>query len=109
LKSTELIDAGHPPELICLDPGIGFGKTLEHNIELLKSHETLRGEHNLALLWGVSRKSMIGQITGHEETNDRLYGTLGVAAYAHQQKIDWLRVHDVQAHTDLLSVIRKMS
>ena len=109
LKATELIDAGHPPELICLDPGIGFGKTLEHNIELLKSHETLRGEHNLALLWGVSRKSMIGQITGHEETNDRLYGTLGVAAYAHQQKIDWLRVHDVQAHTDLLSVIRKMS
>ena len=107
-KATELIDAGHPSELICLDPGIGFGKTLEHNIELLKAHETLRGEHNLAILWGVSRKSMIGQITGHEQSEDRLYGTLGVAAYAQQQNIDWLRVHDVQAHTDLLSVMRKM-
>ena len=107
-KATELIDAGHPSELICLDPGIGFGKTLEHNIELLKAHETLRGEHNLAILWGVSRKSMIGQITGHGQSEDRLYGTLGVAAYAQQQNIDWLRVHDVQAHTDLLSVMRKM-
>ena len=107
-KATELIDAGHPAELICLDPGIGFGKTLDHNIKLLKSHETLRGQHNLALLWGVSRKSMIGQITGHEQSEDRLYGTLGVAAYAHQENIDWLRVHDVQAHTDLLSVMRKL-
>tara|TARA_B110001452_G_scaffold68735_2_gene55349 strand:- start:2860 stop:3639 length:780 start_codon:yes stop_codon:yes gene_type:complete len=107
-KATELIDAGHPAELICLDPGIGFGKTLEHNLQLLKSHETLRGEHDLAILWGVSRKSMIGQITGHEQSEDRLYGTLGVAAYAQQQNIDWLRVHDVQAHTDLLSVVRKL-
>ena len=107
-KATELIDAGHPAELICLDPGIGFGKTLQHNIKLLQSHETLRGEHNLALLWGVSRKSMIGQITGHEHSEDRLYGTLGIAAYAHQENIDWLRVHDVQAHTDLLSVMRKL-
>jgi dihydropteroate synthase len=108
-KATELIDAGHPAELICLDPGIGFGKTLQHNIKLLQSHEKLRGKHNLALLWGVSRKSMIGQITGHEQSEDRLYGTLGVAAYAHQENIDWLRVHDVQAHTDLLSVMRKLS
>jgi len=107
-KATELIDAGHPPELICLDPGIGFGKTLQHNIDLLKAHELLRGEHNLALLWGVSRKSMIGEITGQERTEDRLFGTLGVAAYAQQENIDWLRVHDVQAHTDLLSVIRKL-
>ena len=37
LKATELIDAGHPAELICLDPGIGFGKTLEHNLQLLKA------------------------------------------------------------------------
>lgn len=107
-KATELIDAGHPPELICLDPGIGFGKTLQHNLDLLKAHDVLRGEHNLALLWGVSRKSMIGQITGQERTEDRLYGSLGVAAYAHQENIDWVRVHDVQAHTDLFSVMRKL-
>ena len=108
IKATELIDAGHPPHLICLDPGIGFGKTLEHNIQLLKSHEILRGEHDLAVLWGVSRKTMIGQMIGQDTTEDRLYGTLGVAAFAEQQNIDWLRVHDVQAHTDLLSVVRKL-
>ena len=107
-KATELIDAGHPSDLICLDPGIGFGKTLEHNIQLLKSHEILRGEHDLAVLWGVSRKTMIGQMIGQDTSEDRLYGTLGVAAFADQQGIDWLRVHDVQAHTDLLSVVRKL-
>ena len=51
---------------------------------------------------------MIGEITGQERTEDRLFGTLGVAAYAQQENIDWLRVHDVRAHTDLLSVIRKL-
>ena len=111
--STELlstaqqhIDAGHNPNNICLDPGIGFGKTLQHNIELLRGWEALRGEHDFSILWGVSRKSMIGQLTDQSSTDDRLYGTLGVAAYAHQVGIDWLRVHDVQAHTDLLKVMQ---
>lgn len=102
--AQQLVDAGHKPSRICLDPGIGFGKTLEHNIDLLKGWETLRGEHDFPILWGVSRKSMIGQLTGHSASEDRLFGTLGVAAYAHNVGIDWLRVHDVQAHADLLKV-----
>ena len=88
---------------------IGFGKTLEHNIDLLNGWEIFRGEHDFSVLWGVSRKSMIGQLTGHSSTDDRLYGTLGVAAHAQQVGIDWLRVHDVQAHTDLLAVMQRLS
>ena len=61
--AQQLVDAGHEPSRICLDPGIGFGKTLEHNIDLLKGWESLRGEHDFPILWGVSRKSMIGQLT----------------------------------------------
>lgn len=106
--AQQLVDAGHTPDRICLDPGIGFGKTLEHNIDLLKGWETLRGEHDFPILWGVSRKSMIGQLTGHSTSEDRLFGTLGVAAYAHDVGIDWLRVHDVQAHSDLLNVLRAL-
>lgn len=106
--AQELVDAGHDTKHICLDPGIGFGKTLNHNIELLKGWSELRGQHDFSILWGVSRKSMIGQLTGHESTEDRLFGTLGVAAYAHQAGIDWLRVHDVQAHADLLRVMQHL-
>ena len=106
--AQELVDAGHDTKHICLDPGIGFGKTLNHNIELLKGWSELRSQHDFSILWGVSRKSMIGQLTGHESTEDRLFGTLGVAAYAHQAGIDWLRVHDVQAHADLLRVMQHL-
>ena len=103
-----LVDVGHDPQKICIDPGIGFGKTLDHNIDLLKSSQHFRGEYDLSILWGVSRKSMIGQLTGHSSTEDRLFGTLGVAAYAKQVGIDWLRVHDVQAHSDLLGVLQQL-
>lgn len=106
--AQELVDAGHDTKHICLDPGIGFGKILNHNIELLKGWSELRGQNDFSILWGVSRKSMIGQLTGHESTEDRLFGTLGVAAYAHQAGIDWLRVHDVQAHADLLRVMQHL-
>ncbi len=106
--AQQLVDAGHEPSRICLDPGIGFGKTLQHNLQLLKGWESLRGEHDFPILWGVSRKSMIGQLTGHTASEDRLFGTLGVAAFAHNIGIDWLRVHDVQAHTDLLQVLHAL-
>ena len=106
--AQKLVDAGHDAKHICLDPGIGFGKTLNHNIELLKGWNEFRSQHDFSLLWGVSRKSMIGQLTGHVSTDERLFGTLGVAAFAHQVGIDWLRVHDVQAHADLLRVMQHL-
>ena len=100
-----LKSAGHPIELIALDPGIGFGKNLDHNIELLQHPELMRGIEGFAVLWGVSRKSMIGAITGKENPSDRLAGTLGVAAVAHYEGVDLLRVHDVTEHADLLKML----
>ena len=100
-----LVAAGHPPECIALDPGIGFGKTLEHNLELLQRHELLRGDEGFAILWGVSRKSIVGQLTGHSDPADRLSGTLALAAFPFHEGIDIVRVHDVQEHIDLFKVL----
>ena len=100
-----LVAAGHPPECIALDPGIGFGKTHQHNLELLQRHELLRGNEGFAILWSVSRKSIVGQLTGHSDPADRLSGTLALAAFAFQEGIDIVRVHDVQEHIDLFKVL----
>lgn len=103
-----LVAAGLPAEFIVLDPGIGFGKLLEHNIDLLQRHELFRGIEGFSVLWGASRKSMIGQITGHDDPNQRLSGTLAVAATAYYQGIDIVRVHDVQEHSDLFKVLHSI-
>jgi dihydropteroate synthase len=100
-----LVAAGHPPECIALDPGIGFGKTHQHNLELLQRHELLRGNEGFAILWGVSRKSIVGQLTGHSDPADRLAGTLALASFAYFEGIDIVRVHDVQEHIDLFKVL----
>ena len=104
-QARELVEMGHPMERICLDPGIGFGKNLEHNIALLKNVESLRGEENFSILWGVSRKSMFRDLLGRVETSERLAGTLGVAAHAQHIGVDLLRVHDVAEHIDLARTI----
>jgi len=101
--ARELVSNGHDPENIILDPGFGFGKTLHHNLELLSSLE--RGEERFAILWGASRKSMIGILTDKEEIDERLPGTLAVAAQAHRLGVDILRVHDVAEHLDLCKVL----
>lgn len=103
-----LVAAGHPPECIALDPGIGFGKKLEHNIELLQRHELFRGVEGFAVLWGVSRKSIIGELTGHAKPSERLSGTLAVAALAHFEQIDIVRVHDVEEHIDVFKVLNAL-
>ncbi len=106
--ANALVMAGHPAQLICLDPGIGFGKTLQHNVELLQQHELFRGVKNYSILWGVSRKSLISQLTGKTKTDDRLSGTLAIAAFGHDEGIDILRVHDVEEHIDLLNVLNTL-
>ena len=104
-KARELVERGHSIDKIHLDPGIGFGKTLEHNIQLLKSSENLRP---YSILWGVSRKSMIGQICNQPETENRLAGSLAVAAKGFYEGIDIIRVHDVREHSDLFAVLEKL-
>ena len=99
--ANTLVSKGHDSAMICLDPGIGFGKNLTHNLELLHS----RSDSDYSILWGVSRKSMFKQLLGREKTEDRLAGTLGVAAHAMLEGVDILRVHDVEAHNDLLTTL----
>ena len=101
----ELISRGHPKELIVLDPGIGFGKTQTHNIDLLKAGRGLLKSEG-PLLWGVSRKSIVGHLTGQDNASHRLHGTLGLAAVAMNEGIDLVRVHDVEAHHDLFNAMR---
>jgi len=104
-KARELVEMGHSMDKIHLDPGIGFGKTLEHNIKLLQSSEDLRP---YSILWGVSRKSMIGQICDQPDTENRLAGSLAVAAKGFYDEIDIIRVHDVREHTDFFSVLERL-
>ncbi|WAJ38558.1 dihydropteroate synthase [Pseudomonas sp. GOM7] len=95
--------AGIPAERIVLDPGFGFAKTLEHNLSLFRRMERL---HALGrpLLVGVSRKSMIGKVLGHE-VGGRLYGSLALAALALTQGAHILRVHDVAETVDVVRMI----
>lgn len=98
-----LIAAGIDRRRLWIDPGFGFGKTVEHNYALLRAGRTLVAELGVPLLAGVSRKSMIGAITG-KPVEQRLAGSLGgaLAAVAHGAGI--VRVHDVAETVDALKV-----
>jgi dihydropteroate synthase len=87
------VAAGVAEERIWLDPGIGFGKTLDHNLELLRRLGELR-ELGRPLVVGTSRKSFIGKVDG-SEVGDRLGGTVATSVLALAEGADVLRVHDV--------------
>jgi dihydropteroate synthase len=87
------VDAGIEEERIWLDPGIGFGKTVEHNLELLRRLRELR-DLGRPLVIGTSRKSFIGGIDG-SEVGQRLGGTIASSVLAVAEGADVLRVHDV--------------
>ena len=95
-----LMEKGVNPSQIVADPGIGFGKTLEHNIALLSSGRSIVPDERMGLMWGVSRKSMFLDLLGREDSEDRLAGTLGVAAISPEKEVDIIRVHDVAEHSD---------
>lgn len=96
------VAAGIERSLISVDPGFGFGKTLQHNLDLLTQ---LNEFHSLdvPLLIGLSRKSMIGQVTGRD-VDQRLAGSLAGALIAMQQGAKIIRVHDVQQTVDVKSM-----
>src|SRR5262252_4736552 len=83
------------PMMIAFDPGIGFGKTLEHNLELLARLERLR-VHDRALVVGVSRKSFLGKLIGSPAINDRLIPGLALTSLLRARGADVFRVHDVK-------------
>jgi len=102
-RSDILHSAGVAPERILLDPGFGFGKTLDHNLVLFAGLPRLR-ELGYPLLIGVSRKSMLGQITG-QPVDQRLAASIAGALLAAQRGAAILRVHDVAATRDALAVM----
>lgn len=94
--------AGIPRQRLILDPGFGFGKTLAHNLALLAGLGRL-AELGLPLLVGLSRKSMIGALTGRE-VGDRLAGSLAAVVLAVERGALLIRVHDVAATRDVVKV-----
>ena len=93
---------GIAEERVRLDPGIGFGKTLEHNLELLRRLGELT-EIGRPIVVGTSRKSFIGKITGRE-VDERLGGTIASCVVAYSNGAEMLRVHDVAPVRDALLV-----
>ena len=89
------LECGVDPMAIAFDPGIGFGKTLEHNVTLLKNLERLH-VHDRPLVVGVSRKSFLGKLVGSSEMRDRLAPTIALTAILRAGGADVLRVHDVK-------------
>jgi dihydropteroate synthase len=96
--------AGIPEEHLVVDPGFGFGKTLAHNLALLAGLRDLQ-PLGVPVLVGLSRKSMVGELTGRG-VEDRLPGSLAAAVVAAQRGASVLRVHDVAATRDALAVWR---
>lgn len=94
------LTAGIAREQLLLDPGYGFGKTLEHNYQLLAQQESLL-DYQLPLLVGMSRKSMIGNLLGRP-VDERLAGSLACALIGMQRGARIIRVHDVRATMDAL-------
>jgi dihydropteroate synthase len=98
-----LLAAGVARERITIDPGFGFGKSVEHNYALLRSISRMESELGLPVLAGLSRKSMIGAVTGRS-VEQRLAGSLGGALAAVAQGARIVRVHDVAETVDALKV-----
>jgi dihydropteroate synthase len=94
------VSEGIREERICLDPGIGFGKTPEHNFELLRRLDVLTRLGRPVLI-GFSRKSSLRRLTGD---GDLLAASVGAAVSAYDRGATILRVHDVRAHVDALKV-----
>jgi dihydropteroate synthase len=102
------VNAGIDPAWCLVDPGIGFGKTMAHNVALLQHLRDLTPLGGGVAL-GVSRKSMIGELLGGAEVTDRLEGGLAIAAHALQQGVRILRVHDVAATRKFLTVWKALA
>jgi len=88
---------------LCIDPGFGFGKTLQHNLELLANIGRIQHQLSLPLLAGLSRKSMIGKLTD-KPVEQRMAGSIAAALYAIAQDARIVRVHDVAETVDAISV-----
>ncbi|WP_195923572.1 dihydropteroate synthase [Clostridium tepidum] len=97
-------DHGINEEKIVLDPGIGFGKTVEHNLKLMNRIEELKS-FNLPVLLAASRKSTIGKVLGDLPTEERLEGTIALSCLAVDSGLQMVRVHDVKENVRAIRMI----
>jgi dihydropteroate synthase len=103
------VEHGVREDRICLDPGIGFGKTVEHNVELLRRLDVLLGLGRPILI-GFSRKSSLGRLAGDPQaTTGPLGASVAAAVAAYERGATILRVHDVREHVDALAVARALA
>jgi len=110
-RAEQLIQAGFNRDKIIIDPGFGFGKRLDHNLQLLNQVDKLVGaqlkDAKFPVLVGVSRKSMIGAILD-KPVDGRMIGSVAAATIAAYKGASILRVHDVQETVDALSVVQAL-
>jgi len=102
-RAEYAVAAGIRPENVILDPGIGFGKNLEHNLALLRNLDAIVNL-DFPVLVGASRKSFIGSITGVQEARERIFGTVATTVLAFEKGATFFRVHDVRANREALTV-----
>jgi dihydropteroate synthase len=100
-RLEQLVEAGVAEEAICFDPGIGFGKTMEHNLALLRKLDALQ-VGGRPLLIGLSRKSFIGRLLESEAMADREWPTVALTAWTRSQGARIHRVHDVRPNHEAL-------
>jgi dihydropteroate synthase len=105
-KSNYCIENGISPKRIIIDPGFGFGKTLDHNYTLLKNLDKFT-EINLNVLVGISRKSMIGNLL-NQDLSKRLYGSLSAAVISAIKHAKIIRTHDVRETKITINVIKSL-
>ena len=105
---SRALECGVDPMRLAFDPGIGFGKTLEHNLSLLENFKQLRLDDR-PLMVGVSRKSFLGKLVGSNDVRDRLPPTIALTAILRARGADILRVHDVKENVAALRTVEEVS
>ena len=98
------VSAGVARDRLCVDPGIGFGKTTAHNLALLRDIVSFR-RLAVPVLVGVSRKRFIGELSGVDDPAERVEGTAGAVAWCAAQGVDVVRVHDVKEMARVVKVV----
>ena len=103
-RAEKAEQAGLPRSAIWIDPGIGFGKTLAHNLALLR-HLDRFVDTGYPVLVGTSRKRMLADLTGRTESGDRVHATMATVAHCVARGVNCVRVHDVEPAMDTIKVI----
>jgi dihydropteroate synthase len=104
-RAEKAVRIGIPRERVFIDPGIGFGKTLEHNLLLLQNLDKLAAT-GYRVLVGPSRKGFVGKITGKDKPAERVFGTAAVVAHCVAAGASLVRVHDVPEMVDVVKIMR---